>query len=96
MKTVLDDIATECAAISARWGDQHHPTGAHRCYRPLRRILQYLCDRAERRGRKTWRHILVEEVVEALAEPCDKAAMRTELVQAGAVIITMIGDLDRH
>ncbi|MGH3379424.1 MAG: hypothetical protein ACRDP6_32295 [Actinoallomurus sp.] len=57
--------------------------------------MQYLCDRAERRGRKTWRHILIEEVIEALAEPHSKAAMRTELIQAGAIIVAMITDIDR-
>ena len=93
-RAVFADIAAECAAQHRRWGEQHHPTGAHILYRPLTRLLQYLCDRAQRRGRMTWRHILLEEVCEALAEPRDPAAMRGELVQSAAVLATMIADLD--
>ncbi|GHH80478.1 hypothetical protein GCM10018781_61020 [Kitasatospora indigofera] len=96
MSSAFEDIAAEQEAIRARWGEQHHPTGAHRGFAPLRRLLQYLCDRAARRGRKTWRHILVEEVLEVLAEPDDPQAMRAELVQVGAVVVAMIDDLDRN
>jgi hypothetical protein len=96
MSTAFTDIAAEHAAIRARWGDQRHPTGAHRGFRPVARLLQFLCDRADRNDRKTWRHILIEEVVEALAEPTDPAAMRAELVQVAAVVVTMIEDLDRR
>ncbi|MFD5616470.1 hypothetical protein [Kitasatospora sp. NPDC127060] len=96
MRSAYADIAAEHEAIRTRWGDQHHPTGAHRGFALVRRLLQYLCDRAARRGRKTWRHILIEEVFEVLAEPADREAMRAELVQVGAVVVSMIEDLDRN
>ncbi|MBY8889307.1 hypothetical protein K7472_31360 [Streptomyces sp. PTM05] len=50
---VLADITAECTAQELRWGDQHHPAGTHTCYRLLGRLLQHLCDRAERRNAST-------------------------------------------
>jgi hypothetical protein len=42
-----------------------------------------------------WALILLEEVYEALAE-ADPARLRTELIQAGAVIAAWVSDLDRR
>ena len=59
-----------------------------------------LADRARRstdhdfaHGGGTWRHILLEEVFEAIAES-DPAKLRMELVQVGAIVVKMINLLD--
>lgn len=53
------------------------------------------CDRATLAGTLTWRHVLEEEVAEALAET-DPAALRAELVQVAAVAVQWIEALDRR
>jgi hypothetical protein len=46
-------------------------------------------------GRGTWRHVLREEIYEAFAES-DPAKLRSELVQAGAVIVKWLEILERR
>lgn len=53
------------------------------------------CDLAAREGRLTWRHILLEEVYEALAED-DPARLRAELVQVAAVASAWVEAIDRR
>lgn len=48
-----------------------------------------------RYGPLTWRHILLEEVFEALAE-CDEAKLRVELVQVTAVAVAWVEAIDRR
>ena len=51
------------------------------------------CDEAAKSGTLTWRHILLEEVFEALAES-DPAKLRTESIQSAAVIAAWVEDID--
>ena len=87
----LDD---ERQAQLAKWGDQKHPDGTglpgdHGQAGIARRI----CQKAADGGTLAWRHILQEEVREALAES-DVAKLRTELVQVGAVAAAWVRDID--
>ncbi len=54
------------------------------------------CDAETGVGRVTWEHITTEEYFEALAEPAGSDALRTELVQTGAMILGWIFDHDRR
>lgn len=52
-------------------------------------------DAAAREGSLTWRHILLEEVFEALAES-DPAKLRRELIQLAAVATQWVEAIDRR
>lgn len=45
-------------------------------------------------GRLTWRHILAEEVMEAMGES-NPASLRKELIQVAAVAVAMVESIDR-
>jgi hypothetical protein len=53
------------------------------------------CDRAFMEGRLTWRDILTEEFMEALAESDDEL-LEKELVQVAAVATNWIADIRRR
>ena len=78
----------------ARWGDQHHPDGTGPEAADWADRAREMCQQAARDGEMTWALILEEEVAEALAES-DPTALRTELIQAAAVIAAWLHDLDR-
>ncbi len=59
-------------------------------------VAKARCDAATAAGRVTWEHITTEEYLEALAEPAGSDALRTELVQTGAMILGWIYDHDRR
>ena len=94
---LLDLIADERERQRAKWGDQSHlPDGTGGAYREtLRGAAQTDCDHAMEAGRVTWRHILAEEVAEALAET-SPARLRVELVQVAAVCVQWLEALDRR
>ena len=77
----------------ARWGHQHRDSGTSEHLTSLANMFRQACDDAERNGGATWRHVLAEEVYEAFAES-DPTRLRAELVQAGAVIVAWIEDID--
>lgn len=82
---VLSDITTEREAQHAVYGIQHHlPDGTGPQWAQLADNARGECEQAATAGRLTWRHILLEEVAEALAED-DPARLRHELVQVVAV-----------
>lgn len=93
---ILAEIQAERERQDDRWGEQNHPdgTGMH--------FLKGGADNARREcqaafdaGRGTWRHVLYEEVYEALAEK-EPAALRAELVQVAAVAAAWIAAIDRR
>lgn len=91
---ILREVASERDRQDAKWGVQHHPNGTNSVrYGQDRELSRVLCDAAARQGVVTWRHILLEEVYEAFAED-DPAALRAELVQAAAVIVNWVEDID--
>jgi hypothetical protein len=92
---VLADVTAERTAQDARWGiqDISDGTGPER----VEAADQAKKDVAEaaREGRLTWRHILLEEVLETFAED-DPGALRAELIQVAAVAVKWAQALDRR
>jgi len=102
--TVLDEVAAERARQDAQWGEQNHPDGsgprvAHGSgidyMENHAKHARRVCQGAAKDGTLTWRHILLEEIFEALAEE-DSAALRTELVQVAAVAVAWAEAIDRR
>jgi len=96
VKAFAETIDAERQAQLAKWGDQRHPDGtggpmAQQCAD----ITRAGCQQAAEDGSLTWKHILAEEVWEALAET-DPGRLRAELVQVAAVCAAWIHDLDRR
>jgi hypothetical protein len=105
---IARDIENERVAQDRKWGQQNHLDGTGPSQEAttvdglsllspvdMANLYRDLCDQAARDGRLTWRHILLEEVFEALAED-DPAKLRIELVQSAAVITAWIEALDRR
>ncbi|HEX7993607.1 MAG TPA: hypothetical protein VF506_06760 [Streptosporangiaceae bacterium] len=93
---VFIEIADERSRQDAKWGEQNHRDGTGGP--TLRRWAEQdraICQEAFRKGVGTWRHILVEEVSEALAED-DPAKLRVELIQVAAVAVAWIEAIDRR
>lgn len=91
---VLIDIKQERARQDVKWGQQNHPDGTGGlALIVLSDAAREACDRAMAAGETTWRHILLEEIFEAMAED-DSVALRKELVQSAAVIVNWIEDID--
>jgi hypothetical protein len=94
--TPYDEIRAERARQDERWGEQNHPLGTGAgAFRANADAARRECDAAAASGTVTWRHIVLEELWEALAE-ADEAAARRELVQLGAVVVAMIECIDRR
>lgn len=93
---VLAEVQAERERQDARWGPQNHPngTGMHFLKAGAENARRE-CEAAFDAGRGTWRHVLYEEVHEALAEK-DPAALRAELVQVAAVAAAWIAAIDRR
>ncbi|WP_344865700.1 hypothetical protein [Planomonospora alba] len=92
---VLGEIGAERAAQDARWGIQDVPDGTGPQGAAAAERAKGETAAAAADGTLTWRHILVEEVLEALAED-DPGALRAELVQVAAVAAKWIQAIDRR
>lgn len=93
---VLADITAEREAQHTIWGVQHHiPDGTGPQWTSLAETARRECEHASETGRLSWRHVLVEEVAEALAEN-DPARLRYELVQVAAVAVQWIQAIDHR
>ncbi|WP_306366987.1 hypothetical protein [Nocardiopsis sp. CC223A] len=80
----------------AKWGDQRHADGTGLPGdREAADAARDRCGAEAAAGDPSWRSILAEEVAEAFAES-DPHRLRTELVQAAAVIAAWVHDLDRR
>jgi hypothetical protein len=94
-RAVLAEIEAERQAQDAQWGEQNHPLGFGGHLNRLRADqCRAECDEAAERGEVTWRHILLEELYEALAEGSARAA-RDELIQLAAVAVAAVERIDR-
>lgn len=104
----LGDVHAERLRQDEKWGEQNHPDGTGPRSRPLHdwgissaraetlaTLFTDATDAAAKRGEVTWRHILLEEVFEALAE-ADPAKLRTELIQVAAVATQWAEAIDRR
>ncbi len=88
-------VRAERARQDAKWGggrDSPDGTGTPTQVDRARQARD-ACDLAAREHRKTWRHILVEEVSEALAEKSE-TRLRAELVQVAAVATAWVEAID--
>jgi hypothetical protein len=110
-RTVLAELEQERRNQDAKWGEQNHPVRwPESTYEDRLHYLAQAELWKKRNAERvrlaneagatpdrncSWDGILLEEVYEALAEG-DPAAIRAELVQAGAVIVAMIESLDRN
>jgi hypothetical protein len=93
---ILDEIHDERVHQDEKWHEQNHPDGTgNRWFEFERDFYRDLCERMTAEGKITWRHILLEEVYEALAEE-DPAHLRSELVQVAAVATAWIEAIDRR
>lgn len=74
--------------------------GSTTAYSPSAVRLQQLAkaanDREVERGTVTWAGVLIEELLEALAEPEGSAELRAELIQVAAVAVNWVVCLDRN
>lgn len=92
---VSSDISEERFAQEHKWGQQNLPDGTHETFTYEANIRRASCQAAARADTVTWRHVLLEEVYEALAET-DPAALRTELIQVAAVAAAWVEAIDRR
>lgn len=94
--SVMQEVINERVRQDDKWGQQNHPdsTGG-----PPSEIMadEYRSRAAEAAasGALTWRHILLEEVYEAIAES-DPTALREELIQVAAVAAAWAEAIDRR
>lgn len=92
--TVLVDYLRERRRQNAKHPETDgFPDGTGREYVLAADMFRASCDRASDEGRCTWRHVLLEEVYEAMAEE-DVSKLREELVQVMAVAGRWIEALD--
>ena len=92
---VLADITAEWEAQHAIWGFQQMPDGTGPQRTSLADSARCECEHAGETGRLSWRHVLVEEVAEALAED-EPTRLRRELVQVAAVAVQWIQAIDHR
>lgn len=95
IQEVLNEVFQERVRQDAKWGEQNHPNGTSiAIFKNMADEFRKECDKAHREGTLTWRHIMLEEFYEALAEE-DPSALRKELVQTIAVGTGWIEAIDR-
>ena len=93
---VIHEVYAERVAQEAKWGEQNHPDGTSWDDWAFQRdYARTECDTAHQAGEGTWRHILLEEVLEAFAED-DPDKLRAELIQVAAVAVAWVEAIDRR
>jgi predicted house-cleaning noncanonical NTP pyrophosphatase (MazG superfamily) len=95
LSRVLADIARERENQDRVWGMQEFPDGTGPEYARRADEAKAECAAAHARGELTWRHILTEEFLEALAES-DLVRLREELIQTAAVAVQWVQSIDRR
>ena len=99
---VLDERARQ----DKKWGEQNHPNGtgprvslgtfgANKYAESIAAWAKVRTELAREEGELSWRHILMEEVMEAFAAP-DTDALRAELIQVMATALAWIECIDRR
>lgn len=93
---IFDRVYAERERQWQKWGDQRHPDGTgEQSFAWLRDFYRKACQSAAKDDAVTWRHILREEVYEALAES-DPDELSDELIQVMAVCAAWIEDIKRR
>lgn len=99
-RSMLDEVERQ----RLLWKEQNHPigNGSNKIFGAyggragdMEDILRTRTEYRAKHGGLTYFDILFEEIFEAFAAD-DKDNLRTELIQSGAVIISMIASLDRN
>jgi hypothetical protein len=91
---VLRDVVNERDRAEAKFPGQHLPDGTGQGWRKAHAdFARQRCKDHAAAGTLTWRHVLSEEVAEALAET-DPVRLRAELVQVANVAVRWVEDLD--
>lgn len=94
IEAILREVAEETSRQREKWGIQRHPDGTGgRDATRLSEWAREACILAFANNKGTWKHVLYEEVCEALAE-ADPARLREELVQVAAVAASWIEAID--
>lgn len=94
---IFSEIYAERLRQDLKWGEQNHPNGTEDdtgLSKLAADAARASCDKAFAEGRGTWRHILEEELFEAVAED-DPVKLRGELIQVAAVAVAWIEAIDR-
>jgi len=92
---VLKEVLVERAAQDFKWGEQNHPDGTSTMWQAEADFMRRECEEAFAGGEGTWKHVLLEEVAEAIAEE-DQVKLRTELLQVAAVAVAWVECIDRR
>lgn len=102
---VLAEVQAERERQDTKWGEQNHPDGTGPRTAAIVGMLCHAdeaatygraaCQAAARKGETTWRLVLAEKVLEALAES-DPALLRAELIQVAAVATAWAAAIDRR
>lgn len=93
---LFDQLAEERRAQDAKWSEQNHPDGTgSEVDKRMAEGCRYICDMNFKRGRGTWKDILLEETYEAFAER-NPAKLREELLQVAAVALNWAQAIDRR
>ena len=93
---IFGDLLSERYRQLQKWGPQQHPDGTGGTLSDITAdAYRAECEANFAAGVGTWRHILLEEVYEALAES-ERDALRKELVQVATVAVAWIEDLDNR
>lgn len=100
MREVLAEVAEERLRQHHLWGVQDHPMGSGPNVElfgyEIKDLLGFVSDFNDTHNNPYWGTILLEEVLEALAEPTDSNNLRKELLQVAAVAVAAVEDLDRN
>jgi len=93
---ILGEVSAERQRQDAKWGEQNHKDGTGgEDARGRAHLAKEACESALRQGRATWAHILIEEVMEAMAET-DQEKLITELTQVAAVACAWVEAIRRR
>lgn len=96
LSRVEREVRAERDRQDAKFGPQNHPDGTgSEDMKQASVLARSLCQGAAACGVVTWRHILLEEVHEALAEQ-DPARLRQELIEVAAVAVAWVEAIDRR
>lgn len=88
-RDLLSAILAERAWQEKKFPDQVLPYGTSEGFVTEANVYRAMTEAASESGEVTWRHVLLEEVYEALAET-DVALLRVELVQVAAVCLRIL------
>lgn len=93
MEKIFEDMRAERTRQDLKFGTQRHPNGTSVKFKPMADAARNATRAAEANGQQTWANILREEFWEALSEG-DRASLRAELIQVGAVVVAWVECLD--